>query len=460
MSEIADPVDQDSADRAYATLPPLNGYAETFSVFVDEQIAIRIARKPPRDLRGTHKARPDVFVAQIKIRNAVTDKIVATRAPKQRAKIFEQEPADFKDAGADYKCRVTVDTVGLPPGVYECVITDSAGHASREIYFNLKPRSLAGYDVVCVLPTFTWQAYNRVGGGSFYNTIKGAALTVSLHRPISRKRDNHIDAAFPFLSLFETERVRYCCVDSSDLHYRRLPAGHVPVMALLTHDEYWSQEMRGTVDRYLAQHGVLLVMAGNVCWWRVEVDGDNVTVKKKDRQEGLWCHQETPEETTFVSSFRFGGYPVDIAGKIPKMAPVIAELSKAQLEQARAMEIVEPDHPLFHGIAGAVFGGDVPIMYREVDGVPLGKKGRLSRKRYGDNKIAPRILATGTVVRGYRRPAIRKAGVIVEADVGGGHVLHMGTFGWSLGLIGKNKTVRQIVGNAYRYCRALAQQRG
>jgi hypothetical protein len=457
VPEIDDPVDRDSADRAYATLPPLNGYAETFSVFVEEPVAIRVARKPPaRDLRGTHKARPEVSVAQIKIRNAVTGKVVSTQKPKVRTRIFEQVPADFKDEGAGYTCRVSVDTAGLPPGVYECVIADSEGHTSREIYFNLKPRTFASYDIVCVLPTFTWQAYNRVGGGSFYNNTKGPELTVSLHRPISRKRDNHIDAAIPFLALFEQERIRYACVDSSDLHHRRLPSGKVPVMALLTHDEYWSLKMRREIDRYLAKRGVLLVMAGNVCWWRVDVDGNNVIVKKKNRQEGLWVHRGMPEETTFVSSFRFGGYPVDIAAKMPRLVPRIANLSRAQIEESRAMQIVAPDHPLFRGIASASFGGDVPIMYREVDGVPLREDGGLARKWYGHSEIAPRILATSIAVRGYRRTSVRKVGVIVEARIGVGHVLHMGTFGWSLGLSKKNKAVRQIVVNAYRYCRALA----
>jgi hypothetical protein len=417
-----------------------------------------VARKPPA--RDGHKKRAAIQVAQVKIRNAVTEKTAATFKPSIRTQIFEQEPANFKDEGADYKCRIEIDTAALPPGFYECIVADSTGQISKEIYFNLKPRTLKGYDLVCVLPTFTWQAYNRIGGGSFYNNIKGPELTVSLHRPLSRNRDNFVDAAIPFLAMFEREGIRWACVDSSDLHFDRLPSGKAPVIALLTHDEYWSREMRERIDRYLDAQGVVLVAAGNVCWWRVEVDGNNVIVRKRPKQEGLWVHQNMPEEKTFASSFRFGGYPVDIAQKMPRLLKRVANLSPEQIAASRAMTVVARDHPLFQGVklaADGSFGGEVPIMYREVDGVPIRADGKIARKFYGRNRIAPKVLATGFAVRGYRGGRARTVGVIVEAAIRQGHVLHLGTFGWSLGLSQKNKDVRQILLNAYRYCRSLAK---
>lgn len=456
--EIADPIDQDSADRAYTMLPALNGYAETFSVFVGETVHVRVARKPPA--QNARSQRAPIYVAKVKIRNAVTDKIVATFKPHARTQIFEQKPANFKAEGADYKCDIAIDTAALAPGFYECVVADTAGQTSRDIFFNLKPRKLAGYDIVCVLPTFTWQAYNRVGGGSFYNNTKGPELTVSLHRPLSRKRDNFPDAAIPFLAMFEQERIRWACIDSSDLHSDCLPSGKAPVIALLTHDEYWSQAMRGRIDNYLDARGVVLVAAGNVCWWRVDVEGNDVTVRKKNKQEGLWFHNKRPEETTFASSFRFGGYPVDVAQKMPRLLKQIESLTPAQITASRAVTVVAPEHPLFEGIklpASGAFGGEVPIMYREIDGVPLRKDGGLLRKRHGHRRIKLKILATGITVRGYKRSSTRKVGVIVEAPIRHGHVLHLGTFGWSLGLSQKNKDVRRVLLNAYRYCRSLAK---
>ncbi len=54
---------------------------------------------------------------------------------------------------------------------------------------------------------------------------------------------------------------------------------------------------------------------------------------------------------------------------------------------------------------------------------------------------------------------LRRIGVIVEADVRAGHVLHMGSFGWSRGLVQKNEAVKRIVLNAYHHCRSFARER-
>lgn len=448
MSEIPHPVDRDAADRAYKSLPALNGYAETFSVSAGETLHVRVARKPILSTRA-------VFVERVNIKHAVTGRDVLAVRPKDRTEIFFQEPESYRDLGANYKTRIAIDTANLEPGVYECAIGDTSGETSREIFFNIRPRSFEEIDLVCVLPTFTWQAYNRTGGGCFYTKPLDRTLTVSLQRPVARRRDNTIEASLPFLKTFHEQHIRYACVDSMDLH-RGVSFGSArPVMALLTHDEYWTSEMRATVDGFAQPGGVLAIFAGNVCWWRIELDGINIVVNKKE-QQGLWHRQDAPEETTFVSSFRFGGYPIDVALADKKMAPQLGALSPEEIADARGMEIVEPGHPIFQGAAAGKdnrFGGNIPIMYREVDGVPLNPDGTFSRRQYKADAITPRILATGLCGRGR----LRKAGVIVEADVGRGHVLHLGTFGWSKGLAEGDKAIRQIVLNAYNYCRTLVR---
>jgi hypothetical protein len=273
---------------------------------------------------------------------------------------------------------------------------------------------------------------------------------------MSRKGDNFIASAIPFLALFRNERLNVACIDSSDLHHRLCPQGAVSVMALLTHDEYWSDPMRAEIERFLQLGSSLLVMAGNVCWWRIEVDGNNISVNKgRNRNKGLWCALGKPEEATFVSSFRFGGYPLEFAKTKAGLARYTAHLSEHELTRSRAITVVATDHPLFHGVAlesDNTFGGDIPIMYREIDGVPLAEDGTVDRNRYEADAISPMIIATGTSVNGHDSAGIQKSGVIVEADVGGGHVLHMGTFGWSLGLAQKNESIKRIVLNAYHHC--------
>lgn len=448
--------DQESAKTALNKLSVLNGYAETFSVFAGEKVNLRVARKPAALLWQ----RP-VHVRKVEIRDAVTGALVATHKPAERTQILEQEPASYRDEGAAYECLISIDTNGWPPSVYECVVRDTAGSRSQDIFINIKPSSVAEYDLVCVLPSFTWQAYNRIGGGSFYSDHLGLKRTISTLRPLCRKGDNGIDASLVFLAAFAEEKVKVACVDSWDLHRELMPQGRVPVMALLTHDEYWSLEMRAQINRYLRRHGVLLIMAGNVCWWRVEIDGDNITVNKEQSAQGSrWSLSGAPEEKTFLSSYRFGGYGLEHAKRKKSVAKSVLPLSQDEIRAAGAVTVLKPDHPIFQGVKlgpGNTFGAEVPIVYREVDGIPLAKDGRVDRQWYDADEIEPEIIATGLTATYLRYSPIERVGVIAEAHVRRGYVVHMGSFGWSLGLVQKNKAVKRVVLNAYRYCRSFGR---
>ena len=450
--------DQESARMALAKLSVLNGYAQTFSVFEGETLNIRVARKP-----GTLLWPRPVHVRKVEIRDAVTGALVATHKPTARTLIREQEPASYRDEGAAYECLIAIDTSGWPPAVYECVVRDSAGSKSEDIFFNLKPRSMDGYDLLCILPSFTWQAYNRIGGGSFYSDHLGLKRTITTARPLCRKGDNGIDASLVFLQAFAEEKVKFACVDSWDLHRAAMPTGRVPIMTLLTHDEYWSVEMRTQINRFLRRHGVLLVMAGNVCWWRVETDGDNVSVNKEQTAQGSrWSLSGTPEEKTFLSSYRFGGYGLEHAKRKKSVASSVLKLSQDEIRAAGAVTVLKPDHPIFAGVDLGPennFGGEVPIVYREVDGIPLNKDGSVDRQWYDADEIEPEIIATGLTATYLRYSPIERVGVIAEGHVRRGYVLHMGSFGWSLGLVQKNEAVKRVVLNAYRYCRGIAAER-
>jgi hypothetical protein len=254
--------------------------------------------------------------------------------------------------------------------------------------------------------------------------------------------------------------VKYACIDSWDLHRNLLPEGPIAVMALLTHDEYWTAEMRAMIDGYLKYRGVLLIMAGNVCWWRIEADGDNITVDKEPGPKPPHFYTlGQPEEQTFLMSFRFGGYAVDHAQHKASVVSKVRVLSETQIQEAGGIDVVLPDHPLFEGVtlgAGGNFGAEVPILYREVDAIPLRPDGSVDRDWYDADDVEPRIIATGMTVTKSRRTVLDRAGVVAEGVVRRGFVLHMGSFGWSLGLVKKNEAVKRVVLNAYRYCRSKA----
>ncbi|HWA88902.1 MAG TPA: N,N-dimethylformamidase beta subunit family domain-containing protein [Rhizomicrobium sp.] len=452
----------------YAALSTLNGYPEIFSVFPGEPVHVRLARKPSLNPLGNLRT---VTVKTIELVNVVTGAATAVPVPA-KTKLRSQKPRNYRDEGADYAARVEIPTAGLEPGVYECKVTDSAGAKSKRIHFNVKPERRQDYDLLCVLPTFTWHAYNRIGGGCFYTDELGPVRTITTQRPMTLAGDNSIEASIPFLTLFAEAGAKVACIDSRDLHLDLAPQGRVPVMALLTHDEYWSEPMRAWIDHYVRRGGILMVIAGNVCWWKIEVEGDNLTVDKavQPLQKGggarrprgrKWYQQGDPEERTFVASYRFGGYAserISKKGHLQRMKGLSE--GDASFVDAGSLKIVRPDHPLFEGVAlddGDRLGGEVPIVYREIDAVPLKADGSLDRTWYDADKLDPEILATGTVIRGelFHSP-VAEAGIVVEADIARGHVLHMGSFGWSRGLGQNNERARQVVLNAYRYCRGMA----
>ncbi len=318
--------DRRQADIAYGLLPDINGHAEIFSVFAGEPVSIRAARKVTAQTPESAE-RPCATVTRIEIRNAATGKLAAT--PKtQGVPIFAQLPASFTDKGAEYSAGIDLETEGLAPALYECVLFDDAGNRSQDIHFNVKPRSIDGYDLVCVLPTFTWQAYNRIGGGCFYDTEPHRRLSVSTQRPISRKIDNSSKrrAAVPLAVFTVAHPVllhRFLGPASRSLSRGRR-AGDGP----LTHDEYWTEEMRGTVESFLDRRGTLLILAGNVCWWRIKVRGTRLIVNKDPTtiQGQRWHQRGLPEEATFASSYRFGGYALERAKRKPAYKDFIAKL--------------------------------------------------------------------------------------------------------------------------------------
>ena len=451
-----DTEDDDRADAkaAFDRLSTLNGYAEPFSLFAGEPLRIKAARKPSSNL-----FQRKVHVKSIAIRDAVGEAVLWTRALQPPLRVKSELPQSYRDQGANYQCTLDIETAGLPPGLYECILKDDAGDQSQDIYFNIKPKTVESIELLCVLPTFTWHAYCRVGGGSFYSANIGGLRSVSLHRPMSRKSDNAANASLNFLRTFAEAKIAYACVDSTDLHEGTLPQGTAPVMALLTHDEYWSRPMRATIDDYLDRSGVLLVMAGNVCWWQIEVDAGSITVDKTPtKRMPYWHARGLPEERTFLSSFRFGGYALNRAMRKPFVARHVSSLTPEKIQAAGGVDVVMPDHPLFQGVvlgADNTFGSEVPVLYREIDGIPLDDDGNVDRNWYDADDIEPRIIATGLAVNNLRYNPISRVGVIAEGHVRNGHVLHLGSFGWSLGLGQDNAAVRRLVLNAVAYCRDL-----
>ena len=459
---------EQAAQQTLNRLQAINGYPETFSVAVGELVQIRAARSP---VKGSRELGPEGSlgprIKHCEIIEAVTGTSVAQFTPSAAASLPVQRPASYRGNGADYSFAFPLSTHLFSSGVYECRITDESGAVSSDIYFNLRsaaPAPRGALDAVVVLPTFTWHAYNAVGGGSFYTSEIGPVRTISLKRPVSFGPLHSMRGTLPFLNLFREIGLNLACIDSLDLHLGNFPLDQAPMVILVGHDEYWSADMRARMDSYIRAGGILLVLGGNTCWWRVAVEGSELTVcKGLNKRFDHWHmpHINYPEEITFGSSYKFGGYPVQrIAGSESKLNRFTAALSADDVARSRSLVARATDHPVFAGVElppDRRFGGNVPILHGEIDAVRLDATGNVDRDICPGVPRETKVLAVGDVVSWLVQPqGVLEVGVMIESRVGSGTVLNFGSFGWLPGIAQKDPTIRQIVINAVNYCRNLA----
>ena len=165
----------------------------------------------------------------------------------------------------------------LASGVYSLRFS-TLGERTRsgEAIFVVLPR--VDPDVLIALPVSTWAAYNWWGGRSLYDGggFNGLprANQVSFDRPMGiaaspiwEREQGHPYYTWehPLVAWAESEGYDVGYATSIDLHQGLLPARRLIVSA--GHDEYWSNEMRETLDAGLAS-GLSLFMAGanEICW--------------------------------------------------------------------------------------------------------------------------------------------------------------------------------------------------
>lgn len=189
------------------------------------------------------------------------------------------------------------------------------------------------------LAVASYGAYNSTGYGSLYAeatwsrsepqgfkvTLRrpgvgsGGLVAISdppdPHSPGSRRQTiDHWDA--PFIRWLEARgyAVDYC----TDIDVHRDPAILKPYSLMLSigHDEYWSGNMRQTVEEFIASGGNVAFLTGNTAWWRIDfVDDETAIVCTKldpdapiTRTGGLAYAVDPPNRFAGVSTTDGGGW--------------------------------------------------------------------------------------------------------------------------------------------------------
>jgi hypothetical protein len=89
---------------------------------------------------------------------------------------------------------------------------------------------------------------------------------------------NFYQFQFDFVAWLENNgfEVEYCT--SVDLHAEPDFLNDYQLLLSVGHDEYWSKEMRDSVEAFVGNGGNVAFFSGNVCWWQVRFEDDNRTL--------------------------------------------------------------------------------------------------------------------------------------------------------------------------------------
>jgi N,N-dimethylformamidase beta subunit-like, C-terminal len=317
-------------------------------------------------------------------------------------------PDDASSHGCGWPAalEIPVDT-GWSSGYHAVTVT--AGDERADACFVVRPGPSERADLLLVLATTTWNAYNDWGGPSLYT----GGTRVSFERPFARgflvkpepvgrmmqpepDREAMGYRAWsrplglsdwsggagwwnwerPFVRWAEANGYRVDVAASQDLDGRPDLLDGYRLTLHVGHDEYWSRGMRDALDGFIDAGGNAAIFSGNTCFWQIRYeDGRRAMTCFKYRADedpvlgtpdehllsGIWSDRRVghPETSTTGLTFSRGGYSRYGLG-----APTATG----------GYTVRRPDHWTFEGTgltAGDVFGADDAIVAYEVDGCAL-----------------------------------------------------------------------------------------
>lgn len=464
--------------RTLSYLPPLNGYPSKFSVAQGERIYIHLARNAASPAMKRYQGFMEASKAekvQLKMRyliDPITHRVVSQVNYPDGVNCRNELPERYDGGGANYTSRFVLDTSSLAPGLYETRFIDETGVESSDIYFNVMPKSTATDSLVVILPTSTWQAYNRVGGGSFYSAGVGAKREVSMQRPLPHKYADSLAYVTPYLKLLRAEAIPYFCVSSENLHDGDIKLSDYKSAAILTHDEYYTDAMFDQVDSFVREGGKLVVAGGNTMYRKCHRVSDTENgggfyvnfgeyFANPKRLENL--STERPEEALLGLSYAMGGWPLRRAqgNRALLSEQVEANVTADQISNADGYTVSDPKHWIFDGLnvtSGDILGASAGIMDVEVDGLRLTADGTVDREKSFYVPQTCDVIASCEI--GSKHFGLERVGCLLESEVGEGKVLNFGTVGLVKGLSAGDENITRMLRNAFNWSvgRALKTQ--
>jgi hypothetical protein len=274
--------------------------------------------------------------------------------------------------------------------------------------------------ILQIAATGTWTAYNTWGGSNHYQGITGPnrdqfATTVSIERPLCRgfvvlpkdaprvpldvslppgtvPRYPHMEWAYAngyskkyassgwasydsqFFRWAEGQGYAVDLASQHELHFNPGILDGYDCVVFVGHDEYWTWEMRDTVDAYVDRGGRVARFAGNFMWQtRLEDEGQRQVCYKYIARKDDPVYQ-TGDVTRATNSWEAPeiGRPGALTFGLNATNGVYAGWGGCAPRGVRGFPIYRPGHWAFAGTGlfyGDVLGADSHIYGYEVDGL-------------------------------------------------------------------------------------------
>ncbi len=256
---------------------------------------------------------------------------LATVAETQRVRgRLQHLPGSYQQDGcgwtAQYEVKVADD---WRSGLYAARLqTDDGTHF--DIPFAVRPAGDPN-PVAFLWPTNTYNAYNEWGGHSQYTEgLEGQQRTLTFKRPsifsnVDGPADRRITGDLMLLKWMSSERIPFDCYHDHDLHEAGEWLDPYKALILAMHPEYWSEQMRRNLKRYMENGGRVIYVGGNGIYERVTFGnaGGALTFRRPDGERDLFRNSGQPEHELLGVGYHEPSFGTRAAYKVLREHPLL-----------------------------------------------------------------------------------------------------------------------------------------
>lgn len=155
-------------------------------------------------------------------------------------------------------------------GVYRAVFPIDGG--TREILFIVRSAIPSSHsNILFMLNTNTWNAYNGYGGKSTYeynSSGKIPSAKVSFQRPSDNVSgfEDFFDKEEVFIKWAYNNNIQLEYVVNYDVHINPTLLSNYDLVVTSGHSEYWSRPERLQYENYIRSGGKVMILSGNNVW--------------------------------------------------------------------------------------------------------------------------------------------------------------------------------------------------